>query len=554
MFSESTFESLGIHQEILNALNDINYIHPTTVQEKTYKIVKSGKDVLAQSRTGTGKTLAFGIPLMEKIIGESKYPQVLIMTPTRELAIQIKEELDRASKYLKLRNLVVYGGSSISDQIKKLKRGAHIVVGTPGRLKDLVERGALMLHEIAHLVLDEADEMLDMGFYDDLTFILSETPEQKQTLLFSATFPKQIKKITKKYLNDPEIIENDTELRANASIDHYYYETFSRNRLKAVVNIIHLENPSKAILFCQMKSETEIVSNALREQGFKSGFINGDLSQAQRSRVLDEFKNGKLNILVATDVAARGIDIKDVSHVINYSVPQQTETYIHRSGRTARAGREGESIILVTPGEREQFWKLERQSEIKFLKRDVPAPADIAFIKKERFFDQLQNHEIDEAEYEMYKSFAEKLLDDESASSLITKLLGLYSQEVLRINAGYEIENPKPASRNKKRDFIHSKKSSKSGSRGRKDFSGDSEMQKIFINIGRDNQVSAKDILIFMNQTLSFRLKNIGKIDLFNKFSFVQVPAEFAKKVVKELNNKKLLNRKILCEIAKPKK
>jgi len=560
MFSNITFSELGVCQEVLNALNEIGYTNPTGVQEKSFKVLKEGKDLLVQSRTGTGKTLAFGLPILEMVTAGNRHPQCIILTPTRELAIQIKEELKVAGKNLRLKTNVVYGGSSINDQIRFLKKGVDILVGTPGRVCDLINRGALKLNDIKKVVLDEADEMLDMGFLDDLTLILNSTPDSRQTLLFSATFPKQIRRIAEKYLTDPHFIENDTELRANTSIAHYVYECFNRLKIPSLVNILHLENPSKAILFCQTKNETEQVSNALRAEKFMSGFINGDLSQAQRIRVLDQFKLGEINILVATDVAARGIDIKDITHVINFSVPQQTETYIHRSGRTGRAGREGESVILITPSERERFWKMERESKIDFSRREVPQPDEISFVKKERFIDKLQNHEVAASDFETFKKYAEELLKDEDALDLVTKLLGMYSDDMIKLNAGYEVEAPKEARRGKK-EFLSntSKKGGRGrdrdrGGRGRDRFESDGNNEKIYINLGRESGFYPKELLTLLNQMLPKRPKNVGKIDVFGKFTFFQVPRSEANEIVDHIHNKSYQGRKILCEIARPRK
>ena len=340
-----TFGEITLSGKLLQAIQAMGFEEPSPVQAQTIPLALAGKDVIGQAQTGTGKTAAFGIPTVEKTIDKYHHVQALVLTPTRELAIQTAEELNKIGKFKHIRTLPVYGGQAIERQIRALKRGVHIIVSTPGRLIDHLHRGTVKLSDVHTLVLDEADEMLDMGFIDDIEQILESVPEARQTLLFSATMPAPIEKLSHRYMNHPERITIAKENLTVPLIDQYYYET--RDKLEGLSRVLDVEETGKLIIFCRTKRAVDDLTASLEARGYSAGGLHGDLSQIQRDRVMKKFREGKIDILIATDVAARGIDIDDITHVINYDIPQDHESYVHRIGRTGRAGRKGVAMTFI---------------------------------------------------------------------------------------------------------------------------------------------------------------------------------------------------------------
>ena len=546
MFADIKFSDLIENQTILNYVEKLGFTAPTVIQHKTYIPLMEGRDILAQSRTGTGKTFAFSLPLLQRLDTKSKKIQLLVLSPTRELCLQIYNDLDKLSRELGLKMTAVYGGDSITRQISQLKRNPQIIIATPGRLVDLINRKNIVLNDIKALVLDEADEMLDMGFYDDLNFILDKTPETRQTALFSATYPHQIKKIVKRYLKEPEVVQFDSELRANESIEHAVYLAYSKNRVKSLVNLLLFEDPSKAILFCNTKNETAQIATSLSDEGFSVGFINGDLNQAQRTKILDSFRSNKIQLLLATDVAARGIDIDDITHVIHLSLPQNDETYIHRSGRTGRAGKTGESILIISPSELRKFNEIKRNTKISFNERNIPQPEEISFIKKERFFDNLKNQDINDNDKKQFEKYAEELLKESSAIELTIKMLSLYSRDALGLKAGYSFENPKKMRANERRE--------RSGDKSRRNDQRGSyaKFTKYFINLGHNNKFGPKDLIQLINESQRAHIK-VGKIDIYEKFSFFELDPK-TNFNLSRLTNMDYKGRKVICDLAKARK
>ena len=375
------FADFRLSQETLKSISEVGFEEPTPIQVSAIPLILSGRDLIGQAQTGTGKTAAFAIPIIEKC-SKGKRPFAIILEPTRELAIQVAEEMHKLGKHKKVTVLPIYGGSSIQRQIKTLQRGVNIVVGTPGRVIDLINRKILSLADIATVVLDEADEMLDMGFLDDIVTILKETPAERQTLLFSATMPHQIIMIARRHMSTPEKIQVNAEDLVIPEIQQLFYEVGEETRINALARLLDVEDPERAIVFCHTKREVDDVSLKLSQLGFNAGAIHGDFTQARREEVMRKFRAGTLDILVATDVAARGLDIKNVSHVINYGIPQNSDSYVHRIGRTARAGKSGIAITLITPREYKQLRLIERTAKTSIDRKRLPSQADVLKVKE----------------------------------------------------------------------------------------------------------------------------------------------------------------------------
>lgn len=370
------FEDFNLSKETMKSVSEIGFEEPTPIQVSTIPLIMNGRDIVGQAQTGTGKTAAFGIPIAEGY-QKGRKPFAIILEPTRELAVQVAQEIYKIGKYKKINVLPVYGGTSIERQIKTLQRGVNVIVGTPGRVIDLLRRKMLSLSEIKMAVLDEADEMLDMGFIDDIETILKSTPPERQTLLFSATIPQAIMNIARRYMKSPEKIRANTKDVVIPKISQIFYEVGQENKIDALSRLLDVEDPQLAIVFCHTKREVDDVSMKLSQSGYNAGAIHGDYTQARRDEVMKKFKGGTLDILVATDVAARGLDIKDVTHVINYGIPQNPDSYVHRIGRTGRAGKSGIAITLITPREYKHLRLIEKTARTVIDKKRLPSPADV---------------------------------------------------------------------------------------------------------------------------------------------------------------------------------
>src|SRR5579875_1061403 len=371
------FEELGVGQDILRALQDIGYESPTPIQRQAIPVLMEGRDLMAQSQTGTGKTAAFAIPMIEKVDPNEPVVQGLVLAPTRELSVQVAETIHKLGRFRGVTDMPIYGGQPYDRQLRALKRGVQIVVGTPGRLMDHIRRGTLDLSHVRLVVLDEADQMLDMGFIDDIEFILDQIPGQRQIALFSATIPPRIRSLSKRYLSDPEVLTIAKERVTVPEVSQYYVETSRQGKLEALSRILDMEQPESAVVFVRTKRETDELGESLIGRGYLAEVIHGDLSQSLRQRAITGFRDGRADILVATDVAARGLDIPNVSHVINYDIPEDPEAYVHRIGRTARAGKSGSAITFVTPRERGLLKTIERLINIRLTPMRIPSAADI---------------------------------------------------------------------------------------------------------------------------------------------------------------------------------
>jgi ATP-dependent RNA helicase DeaD len=370
------FEDFSLSKETIKSISEIGFEEPTPIQVSTIPLIMNNRDIVGQAQTGTGKTAAFGIPIAERC-QNGKKPFAIILEPTRELAVQVAQEIHKIGKYKNIRVLPVYGGTSIERQIKTLHQGVNVVVGTPGRVIDLIKRQKLSLAKIKLVVLDEADEMLDMGFIEDIETILKETPEERQTLLFSATIPQPIMNISRRYMRNPEKIRVNTKDVVIPKIRQTFYEVRGENKVNALTTLLDIENPGLAIIFCHTKREVDDVFLKLSQLGYNAGAIHGDYTQARRDEIMNKFKGRILDVLIATDVAARGLDIKDVTHVINYSIPQHPDSYVHRIGRTGRAGKSGIAITLITPREYKYLRSIEKTARTTIDRKKLPSPADV---------------------------------------------------------------------------------------------------------------------------------------------------------------------------------
>jgi ATP-dependent RNA helicase DeaD len=517
----STFLELGLKEPIIKALTDLGYEKPTVIQEKAIpQIISSTSDLKAFAQTGTGKTAAFSLPVLELLDSNSGNVQAIILSPTRELAVQIGNNIKDFCKYLPdVKVTTVYGGSSMEDQIRSLKRGSQIVVGTPGRTVDLIKRRALKLGNVKWLVLDEADEMLNMGFKDELDKVLEATPDTKQTLLFSATFPREVESIARNYMTDPVEITSGQKNQGADSVSHEYYSVTERTRYPALKRIADLNPDIYAIIFCRTRRETQEVADNLIKDGYSADDLHGDLSQGQRDSVMGKFRKKTIQILVATDVAARGLDVTELTHVINHKLPDQIENYTHRSGRTGRAGNTGISIVLVNGKEKGKLRPIEKIIQKKFTEAKVPSGKDICQNQLMSLIDKVVNIEVNETQInEFLPSIYEKLegLDREQ---LIQKFVSLEFNTML---AYYE--NAKDLN-----DL-----SSRDNSRARTE---NENMTRFFINIGRKDNLNPGKLIGLINEQNIGDKVEIGSIDILDTFSFFEIDKNFEDKTLEAFSS-----------------
>ena len=516
----STFKDLGLKSEIIQALTDLGYEKPTEIQEKAIpQVIASDQDLKAFAQTGTGKTAAFSLPILQKLDLNSNQVQAIILSPTRELAIQIARNIEEFSKHLKgFRVAAVYGGSDISGQIRTLNKGVQIVVGTPGRTVDLIKRRKLKLDSVQWLVLDEADEMLNMGFKDELDQVLQVTPETKQTLLFSATFPKEVDRIARNYMNDPAQIDAGKRNSSTNSVTHEYYVVTDRNRYPALKRIADINPDIYGIIFCRTRRETQEVADKLIQDGYSADSLHGELSQAQRDMVMQKFRKKTLQILVATDVAARGLDVDSLTHVINYKLPDQVESYTHRSGRTGRAGSTGISIAIVSPGERRKLGPIERIIGKKFVQKQVPDGKEICKKQLLKLVDKVNDFEVNESQISEYLPTILEKLEGLDRDELIKRFVSLEFNSFLSY-----YENASDLN-NTSRDKNDRNRSDRDDSRGRRD---DENMSRFFINIGRKDNLNPARLIGLINEQNIAKNIEIGQIEILDTFSFFELDKNF---------------------------
>lgn len=519
----NNFQEAGFQPQILKALDDLGFTTPTPIQAASFPILlSSSQDILAFAQTGTGKTAAFGLPTVALTDPDAKYVQTLILCPTRELCLQITSDLQSYSKYLKgIDVLAVYGGSSMETQIKGLKKGAQIVVGTPGRVKDLIKRKRLKLNDVTRVILDEADEMLSMGFQEDLDEILSGTPDEKQTLLFSATMSKRVEEITNKYLHKPAKLTVAKMNTAAKNVEHRYYMVNARDKYEVLKRIADLATNIYGIVFCRTRRQTKDIASKLMSDGYNADALHGDMSQAQRDEVMARFRSGKLQILVATDVAARGLDVDDLTHVINFELPDDDEVYIHRSGRTGRAGKSGISVAIIHSRETRKLRDIEKKGNISFEQRQVPTGKEICQQQLFSLIDKIEKVEVDEKQIEPFLPHIYDKLSWLDREQLIKHFV---SAEFNRFLAYYK----------NARDINIAPKG------GKKDISGSPQerrsrgnLERMFINVGAKNNLTPPRLIGVINEALDSGTANIGKIEIYKKFAFFEIDPSVVPALVK---------------------
>ncbi|WP_034044110.1 DEAD/DEAH box helicase [Wocania ichthyoenteri] len=518
----STFQELGLNNDLLQAITDLGFVKPSEVQEKAIPILlKSETDLVALAQTGTGKTAAFGFPMLEKIDIDSRTTQGLILSPTRELCLQITNEMKQYGKYCKGLNVVaIYGGSSITDQAREVKRGAQIIVATPGRMKDMISRRLVDISKIQYSVLDEADEMLNMGFKEDITDILSHTPEDKNTWLFSATMPREVATIAKKFMNNPQEITVGNKNESTSNVSHEYYLVNARDRYQALKRLSDANPDIFSVIFCRTKRDTQKVAENLIEDGYSAGALHGDLSQNQRDLVMKSFRNQQIQMLVATDVAARGIDVDDITHVINYQLPDEIETYTHRSGRTGRAGKKGVSMVIVSKSEVRKIKSIERIIKKQFEKKDIPDGADICEVQLMSLANKIHNTEINH-EIDKHLSSINELFADTDKDELIKKF---FSVEFTRFYNYYN--------KSKNLNIAEGSFDRDSGREGGRGFGGKSDSTRYFINVGGKDGFDWMKLKDFLKEVLELGRDDVFKVEVKDSFSFFNTENEIKEKVL----------------------
>ena len=521
-----TFEEMCLDTRIMRAIAEMGFEQPSPIQAQSIPIAVEGKDMIGQARTGTGKTASFGIPMLQRINPKDKSLQAIVLCPTRELAIQSANEIRKLAKFLHgIKVLPIYGGQEISKQIRSLKGGVQIVIGTPGRVMDHLRRHTLKPQTVDIVVLDEADEMLNMGFREDIETILGQLPEERQTMLFSATMPKPILEIAKRYLHEPEIVKVIQKELTVPKIEQYYYEVNPRKKNEVLSRLLDLYDPSLSLVFCNTKRKVDELVADLKGRGYFAEGLHGDMKQSQRDRVMNGFRNGRTDILVATDVAARGIDVDDVEAVFNYDVPQDDEYYVHRIGRTGRAGREGRAFTLVVGKEIYKLKDIQRYCKTKIRRQPIPSVNDVAAIKVEKLLEQAGELIATDGLGRMM-DLLEEYLDGsdysatEMAAALLAMQLGETSTQTLP-----------------KEEFG--------------DTGAEPGMVRMFMNIGKKDRVRIGDILGAVAGESGMEGALVGTIDMYDNFSFVEVPQEYAAAVLEAMNHSKIKGRRVNMEPAK---
>lgn len=583
--NSGSFEKLGLDTKILKAISDMGFDSASPIQEQAIPIELEGRDMIGQAQTGTGKTAAFGLPMLMKINPKIKKLQAVILCPTRELAIQVSDELHRYAKYMhSIKILPVYGGQDIVKQIRGLKDGTQIIVGTPGRVMDHMRRGTVKFDEVSMAVLDEADEMLDMGFIDDMKTILSELPEERQTVMFSATMPKEVAEIAEQFQKNPEIVRIAKKELTVPEITQYYYDVRPNNRTEVLCRLIDLYEPKLSVVFCNTKRKVDEVVDELKGRGYYAEGLHGDLSQAQRDRVMNSFRKGRTEILVATDVMARGIDVEDIEAVFNYDIPQDDEYYVHRIGRTGRAGRKGTAFSFVVGREVYKLREIQRYCKTKITPQAIPSLGDITEIKAEKILDRaselLENEDTD---LEAMRSLLDKRIFEDEVSSMDL------AAALLRIQMGDEADEddladsrtPRELDDLEEKRYSDGRRGRGSDSRGKSEGRGrygaesnknldgrklrvkrredtkgheNEDMVRLFINIGRNQHVRPGDIVGAIAGESGISGRMVGAIDLYDSYSFVDVDRQNAEKVMKAMRNVKIRGLNVHMEKAEGQK
>ncbi len=525
------FEALGLGEAIIKAVSDMGFETPSEVQEKAIPLLlDEDTDIVALAQTGTGKTAAFGFPLIEKIDPNSRITQGLILSPTRELCLQITNELKNYSKFIPgLHTVAIYGGASITEQAKQVKRGAQIVVATPGRMQDMINRKMVDISNIGYCILDEADEMLNMGFYEDINAILSHTPKDKNTWLFSATMPKEVATIAKRFMHNPAEITVGHKNTGSKNVSHEYYVVNSRDRYAALKRLSDANPDIFSVIFCRTKRDTQKVAENLIGDGYNAAALHGDLSQNQRDMVMKSFRNRQIQMLVATDVAARGIDVEDVTHVINYQLPDEIETYTHRSGRTGRAGKSGVSMVIVSKSEVRKIKTVERIIKKNFEKKEIPSGEEICQVQLFHLASDIGKAEINH-EIDSYLPSINEVLEEFSKEELIKKF---FSVEFSRFHNYYKKSRDLNAMAENERD------------------SGGEGSTRYFINVGERDGFDWMTLKDFLKEVLELGSDSLSRVDVKESFSFFNTGSEYQERVLSVFEDFRMEGRKVNVEISK---
>ncbi len=535
------FEALGLDKPLLDAISDLGFETPSEVQEKAIPILlEQDTDLVALAQTGTGKTAAFGFPMIQKIDADSRTTQGLILSPTRELCLQITNELKHYSKYVKgINTVAIYGGASITEQARQVKRGAQIIVATPGRMKDMIGRGMVDISQIDFCVLDEADEMLNMGFYEDIKEILSNTPKEKLTWLFSATMPKEVATISKKFMHNPVEITVGTKNAGAATVHHEYYVVGGRDRYDALKRLADANPGIFSVVFCRTKRDTQRVAEKLIEDGYNAGALHGDLSQNQRDMVMNSFRKKQVQMLVATDVAARGIDVDDITHVINYQLPDEIETYTHRSGRTGRAGKSGISMVIVTRSELRKIKTIENIVKQAFEAKKIPSGMEICEIQLYHLANKIKETEVNK-DIDPYLPAINKVLDGIDREELIKKMVSVEFTQFFNYYS-------------RSRDLNTSERDSAGDTAGKKGGAAPSKNGSVryFINIGERDGYDWMNLKDFLRDTLNLEKEDIYNVDTKDSFSFFNTDSQLTELILQTFTDFKVDGRFINVEVSK---
>lgn len=568
---EVNFDSLGLSSEVLQAVTAMGFLQPSPIQAQAIPPLLQGLDVTGQAQTGTGKTAAFGIPALDLVEVEERHTQVLILCPTRELAVQVTDELRRLAQFKKgLKIETVYGGDSIDRQIRALRGGVHIVVGTPGRVMDHMERRTLKLDKVEYVVLDEADEMLDMGFREDIENILGDMPEERQTVLFSATMSKPIMALTQKFQNDPVLIKITKKEVTNENIEQVYFEVKQRGKTEVTCRLIDAYDLKQIIIFCNTKRKVDEITEELSVRGYGVEALHGDLRQTQRNNVMAKFRAGTASILIATDVAARGIDVSDIDAVINFDLPLDEEYYVHRIGRTGRAGKKGKALTLVAKDEKFRLRQIENYTKVRIEKGVIPSFEDIVGTRKARFIEQIQQT-AEEGDLDLYGDMLDMLhhstgLSTQQIVAALVKLsMGIQRSEIADAELSWDEERKFKEKGDWRKDDrggrggrleerggrFERRGEGPSGDRGSRPQRNDPGMIRLFVSVGRKDRVQPRDIVGAIAGEAGIPGRVIGSIDIFDAYSFVDVPERDVRKVINAMNGNTIKGKVVNIEVAR---
>jgi ATP-dependent RNA helicase DeaD len=538
-----TFEELGIEEGLLNSIKTLGFTEPTPIQEKAIPVLLQGtKDFIGLAQTGTGKTAAFGFPLLQLIDKQKKFPQALVVCPTRELCLQITKDLDsfkRKSDHIVV--TAVYGGTSIGMQIRDLKKGTHIVVATPGRLIDLIERKAINLEQIHYVVLDEADEMLNMGFREDIEFILQNTPNRQSIWLFSATMPNEVRQVSKRYMKQPFEITIGKMNAANANIDHQYFSTSHVNRYETLKRIIDFNPGIYGIVFTRTKADAQNITESLIREGYDIEALHGDLTQQQRDKVMSRFREKSIQLLIATDVAARGIDVQGITHVINYELPDDMEVYTHRSGRTGRAGKNGISVSIVTPREIYRLRQIEKMLNNRFHKMDIPSGKDVCRKQFFHFIDKMLLADISSGEYETYLPLLKEKFAQVEKEEILQRVAALEFDRFLKY---YENAADLNVREERTRKPVTTDRTPSRDTKGRS-FAREGNYERLFVNLGTKDGFYKASFLQFILDMSDLSKDVLGRIDMKEMNSWIEIEPAAAKKMIRAIDGKNFRGRRI---------